>query len=76
MILALAFDYFKNWAVFDCILTSTKNASIIIAGFLERVYKNKKPRNAYPCDVGRGWNVTRYSDEIIHVQRTHGSSFH
>ena len=34
------------------ILTSTKNASLIITDFLAMIYKNEKPRTASLC---RGW---------------------
>ena len=35
-----------------CILTSTKNASIIITGFLAMIYKNEEPRTRLG-DVGK-----------------------
>ena len=36
------------------ILTSTKNASLIITDFLAMVYKNEQPRTASLC---RGWTM-------------------
>ena len=42
----------------QCILTSTKNASLVITDFLAMVYKNEQPCTAYLSEVGRSWKLT------------------
>ena len=66
------------------ILTSTKNASLIITDFLAMVYKNEEPRTA---SLFRGWAMleydfnlisgdARYSNDVIQAQRTHEGIMH
>ena len=68
----------------ESILTSTKNASLIITDFSAMIYKNEQPRTASLC---RGWPIlkndfnfdmqeTRYSDDVIQAQRTHDGIVH
>ena len=42
----------------ESILTSTKNASLIITDYLAMIYKNEKPRTASLIEVGRCWKMT------------------
>ena len=44
------------------ILTSTKNASLIITDFLAMVYKNEQPRTASLC---RGWAMLENDLNLI-----------
>ena len=45
-----------------CILTSTKNASLIITDFLVMIYKNEQPRTASLC---RGWEMLENDFDLI-----------
>ena len=40
------------------ILTSTKNASLIISDFLAMLYKNEQPLWLIYVNSGRGWKMT------------------
>ena len=44
------------------ILTSTKNASLIITDFLAMIYKNEQPRTAILC---RGWAMLENDINLI-----------
>ena len=44
------------------ILTSTKNASLIITDFLAMIYKNEQPRTASLC---RGWAIVEIDFNLI-----------
>ena len=44
------------------ILTSTKNASLIITDFLAMIYKNEQPRTASLC---RGWAMLENEFNLI-----------
>ena len=53
------FTYYCRYVQrFSCILTSTKNASIIITDFLAMLYKNEQPRTRYYVEVERCWKMT------------------
>ena len=51
----------KEWDL-ACILTSTKNASLIITDFLAMIYKNEQPRTASLC---RGWAMLENDFNLI-----------
>ena len=53
---------FNHKSVEIYILTSTKNASLIITDFIAMIYKNKQPRTASLC---RGWAMLENDFNLI-----------
>ena len=51
-----------NASQYVAILTSTKNASLVITDFLAMIYKNEQPRTATLC---RGWAMLENDLNLI-----------